>query len=495
MITSRWWAKGAVLAACLLVPVKPALAKSERYTFIISDTHFGVGRDSRGAWDAYEDARWPEDLATFLTHIATIGEGKADLVINGDVFELWQSRQVPCNYANKDAGCSEDDALRRFKAAVAAHSAEIKALKAFASNKDNTLTFVVGNHDVALLLPSVKQELNQTFAGCKFAFGESGVWQSGDGKVRAEHGHQIGEDLNAFAGWPRPFIKLDGRTHVRRPWGEQFVQDFYNQFESKYPVIDNITDELKAMRFGLKAEGIQGSMQGSMEFLKFLALHESWTQATQVLGGEGGGASAWDIEKERSKGRAFLQESFPTGDVAVQVLQTVSTSDADAFVRDRARLSDADIRAICDARFSKKAAGSKVVPCARPAMGNLVNSVLTKRVATFRAYLDGMHRVPRVFVFSHTHLAERFSVTNPDVTVINTGAWQRLISPEQIEARALAKKQKVQDLLRKLVPEDLDACYSFVAIPPYKTEPQADLLSWRLDKQHPAGESSSKPCN
>jgi len=492
---SLWW--GVTLLAWGLALAGPAGAKSERYTFIISDTHFGVGRDKNGVWDAYEDARWPEDLASFLKYVATTGGGKADLIINGDVFELWQSRGVPCKYSDKDAGCSDADALRRFRNVVSAHAEEIKMLKTFASSDENKLTLIVGNHDVALLLPSVKAELVSLFGcpACKFSFEDSGVWQSDDGKVRAEHGHEIGKDLNAFDGWPRPFLQLEGKIHVRRPWGEQFVQEFYNQFEEKYPTIDNVTDELKAMRLGLGAEGTKGSAKGALEFLKFLALRESWEQVTHLLGGDGGVGSPWDVAAERAKGDTFLKSSFPTNDVAQQLLQGVKDAETDAFVRDPARLSDMEIRGICDARSSRKASGLPVSLCDHP-LGNLINSAVSNRTATFRTYLGSMKKRPRVFVYSHTHQAERFNLTNPDVEVLNTGAWQRLVSPSGIDERARASGKKPEEILRLLRPEDLAACYAFVVIPPYGgATPKAELRSWRVDKTRPHGESSPKLCN
>jgi len=491
----RWLMMNIVVFAYWLALAAPVHAKSDRYVFVISDTHFGVGRDKTGAWDAYEDARWPGDLATFLKYAGVTGAGKADLVINGDVFELWQSRDIPCVYSSKDAGCSDADALLRFKKVVTAHAEEINLLKAFASTADNKLTLVVGNHDVALLLPSVKAELLRTFAcpECKVSFQDTGVWQSDDGKVRAEHGHEIGEDLNAFDGWPQPFIRLNATTHVRRPWGEQFVQDFYNQFETKYPAIDNITDELKAMRLGLQAEGVRGSMKGTLEFLRFLALHESWTQAMQLMGEDGSAGSAWVVANERAKGALFLEQSFAENDVVQQLLKNVKRADADKFVRDSARLSDPDIIAICDARAGRKASGLPGTLCDHPA-GNLVNNALTHRLAIFTAYLSRIKPLPRVFVYSHTHSAERFVVINPDVEVLNTGAWQRLVSPEQIDAKAKAAGKKSEEILRQLRPEDLEACYNFVAIAPYGNLPKAELRSWRVDKNHPNGESSLKMC-
>src|SRR3569623_1070935 len=93
-----------------------AHAKSDRYLAFISNSHLGIGHapapnggvgGAPGArWDNYEDARWPEDLKAFLEDLQAIGNGRVDLVLNGDTFELWQSRDVPCIYEDANLGCS-----------------------------------------------------------------------------------------------------------------------------------------------------------------------------------------------------------------------------------------------------------------------------------------------------------------------------------------------------------------------------------------------------
>ena len=56
---------------------------------------------------------------------------------------------------------------------------------------------------------------------------------------------------STITGWPTPFVEQGGVTYLRRPRGEEFVQDFYNQFEAKYPIIDNLADEVSGVRYGL----------------------------------------------------------------------------------------------------------------------------------------------------------------------------------------------------------------------------------------------------
>jgi UDP-2,3-diacylglucosamine pyrophosphatase LpxH len=119
---------------------------------LISDTHFGVGHAASGKWDNLEDARWAPEFTAFLKEIDKQGKGAADLVINGDAFELWQSLAMDCIYPDaahqdRDLGCTEQDALRRVNRVLGQHSPELKALGDFASSGNNRLILVPGNHD------------------------------------------------------------------------------------------------------------------------------------------------------------------------------------------------------------------------------------------------------------------------------------------------------------------------------------------------------------
>jgi hypothetical protein len=73
---------------------------------------------------------------------------------------------------------------------------------------------------------------------------------------------------------------------------------------------------------------------------------------------------------------------------------------------------------------------------------------------------------------------EGFSPTRGELLpiVINAGAWQRSITPVQLD-RVLAERP-----LESLQPEDLAACYSYVEIPPYQDTPAPHVRYWRQDE-------------
>jgi hypothetical protein len=66
----------------------------------------------------------------------------------------------------------------------------------------------------------------------------SGIWTSNDGRIIAEHGHQIGSDVNRYESWPEIVQRVDGIDYVIRPWGERFVQQLFNAEEARYPITD-----------------------------------------------------------------------------------------------------------------------------------------------------------------------------------------------------------------------------------------------------------------
>ena len=71
---------------------------------------------------------------------------------------------------------------------------------------------------------------------------------------------------------------------------------------------------------------------------------------------------------------------------------------------------------------------------------------------------------------------------------MNTGAWQRTVTPEQLNRIQAQKKLDKRGVLT-LRPEDLPACYPFVLVEPYPKTPAPKLLFWRQNgTQWEAGE-------
>ncbi len=488
--------------ALILIPfllafgVSEATARNLRLTVVISDTHFGVGKMPSGQWHPFEDARWAPEFKLFLEELNRIGKGETDLVFNGDTFELWQSLENDCTYPDENLGCTEQEALKRLKTVIAAHQTELAAIKSFAESGNNRVFIVPGNHDVALLFPTVADEvLNAIGATGRVNISPEGYWLSADGMIYAEHGHQIGNDSNRFVDWPNPFIEKDGVGYLQSPWGEGFVQRFYNSYEMKYPIIDNMETESMGVDYGTRAEGITGTTLGVGRFLKFNLLQTSWGQLFQFLGDQEG--DAWDIAAIRSGGDRFFVESLPNDDpLRAQVEKALSDGTLDIKLKD---LTDAEIQSICDGRAAmvaednkKKKKPTRVTLCPKKNLG----SEATKRIKSlddiFQKHLNDTRARLRtagndnpfsLFIWAHTHLAVtsylpfKKSGSSWQPIVVNSGAWQRTISEDQVQQIMREKNWKEKDVLM-LKPEDLPPCYTAVTIAPYIDSPKSVLRYW-----------------
>jgi UDP-2,3-diacylglucosamine pyrophosphatase LpxH len=471
-------------------------AASNRLLVLISDTHFGVGRDANGAWNPMEDARWATEFDAFLKEVDRQGKGATDLVVNGDMFELWQSVKADCIYPNavfpdRNLGCSEKDAVARLQRALKDHGPEMRSLGEFAASGDNRLIIVPGNHDAVLLFPKVAKTLLARIGAPaeRASVQAQGYWISPDQQIYAEHGHQIGEELNRFDGWPQPFLTVKKTQYIQRPWGEQMVQQFYNDYEKKYPVIDNFTDDSIGLGYGFAAEGKAGSFAGGARFFRMALFQVSLQQFARSLGGEAG-THEWDVDKEALKGGRFLVESIPQDDPARALAEgALAGADLGGMTPD-------EMRDICDHRQELATAGRPVQPCATATAGaaaekmfRSAKAVMTKHLTeTYgRLRASGASTQPfQLFVYSHTHYANAGfqpfagsgSSWNP--WVANTGAWQRIVSKEQFEKVMASRKLSVNDALKAIQPEDLPACYDALVVPPYKSDPDFQLKGWQM---------------
>jgi UDP-2,3-diacylglucosamine pyrophosphatase LpxH len=487
-----------VLSVCLSVWILAGngvrAQPGDRLLVVISDLHFGIGRDQAN-WNAMEDFRWAPEFQSFLDEVTRLGNGKTDLVIAGDAFELWQSRKADCAPANLDAGCSEAEALERLATIVASHGEELKALGRFAAARDNRLALVPGNHDAALLFPAVARAAVAATGGPadRVAVQASGYWVSPSGDVLIEHGHQMGREVNKLRGWPRPFVG-NNPLRLERSWGEQFVQGFYNQYEAKYPIIDNVSEEGAGIAYAREVEGWVGTTSALGRFVQFYLTNLSLAQHASALGNES--APAWDLAAVRAQGPAFFIESLPSDDPLGRAIRGGSVD----FASDLQNVTDDDLRAMCDARaqifayqqdrqmqptvtkcrLKDGALGAVGQTLLRRSRSTIVSAHLKERFSEL-SKASVISRPFAIFIYGHTHLADAGFRPMSDIssdwnpTVLNTGAWQRTITPDQLatlKCRTAPNQSPIQ-----LTPEELPACYSAVFVPS-GTSPVPELRYW-----------------
>ena len=490
-----------------------------RQTVFISDLHMGLGQTiNNERWHPTEDFRWYEEFDRFLLKIDAIGQGDTDLVILGDLFELWQTDVDDCNYdkISPDFGCTEDEALNRLKHVLSQHTPELNSLGRFADSGNNRVYIIPGNHDAALLFSKVADVTLSAIPARKgrVHINKSGSWLSADGLLYGEHGHQIPGDINWLNNWPTPFLK-DHQTkkiYIQRSLGERIVQKYYNRIERKYPIIDNIAEEWMGYRLGIKSEGLKGTFQETLSALKVFLFQISWRQASHGLGDEWSQGD-WDIDHVRKiEGNRFIFESFSEDDPLRMIIK-------EAYERNSLRLSiddltDDEIRTLCDYRqlqcLIKDEEGKKrtIAPCVsknaglgddtdEEGLGALSISLFRSRDRTFRNYLNAVREnlnesnpnLPffKVYVYGHTHRAESGFYPFPDDAswcpiVVNCGAWQRRIGVEDLKKIQDTRNYTDREVLRKLQPEDLTEPYTYITVPKYQNESDLKVILkyWRI---------------
>jgi hypothetical protein len=140
-------------------------------------------------------------------------------------------------------------------------------------------------------------------------------------------------------------------------------------------------------------------------------------------------------------------------------------------------------------------------PTTHATLGAAGQYLLSSRDEVFGAHLkqtsDAIGQRERrfaVFLFGHTHLVDRgFRPLERerlgwDPVVVNSGAWQRVVSPDTLAMKNRPAETVLQDSV-----ESLPACYSVVWVEPYTTVPEAKVRSWR---QTPDGSWDFGPmCN
>ncbi|PWT80789.1 MAG: hypothetical protein C5B57_11670, partial [Blastocatellia bacterium] len=333
-----------------------------RSTVIVSDMHMGAGRAPSGNWLPSEDFRWPSEFAAFLRTVDRDGHAAVDLVLNGDTFELIEGTGADCEPPAVDAGCREGEALARVERALSAHAAEIDALGEFARSGSNRVVFVPGDHDAALLFPSISRRLVAALSTPtgRVEIARSGYWLSADGKVYAEHGHQIGSNPHKFEYWPVPSVKRAGVDYLLRPWGERAVQPLYNKLEERYPIVDNFALSGAGLKYGLAADGLSDAGEAAPQLLRYFLSLMSWQQFRMELDGGEIEPPTWDIAQVRAQGASFLVASLADDD-RFKPLAARAMADG-RLLRSIDELSDDEVVALCDYRAASRRARRRGEP-------------------------------------------------------------------------------------------------------------------------------------
>jgi hypothetical protein len=473
-------------------PVIGAQGPAQRAVVVVSDLHMGAGRDDAGRWRRDEDFRWAGEFAGFLSAIDSQHRSTVDLVLNGDTFE----------FSNADlkvrTTSAEAQALAGLDLVLAAHKAEVQALASFAKAGTNRIVLIPGDRDSALRFGKVAERVTRALGGSadRVTAASSGYWMSRDGKVHAEHGHEI------------RFRTQDSAA----------LHELYDKIEARYPAVDNVAIAASGAKYAVAADSTLSSGEGVALLVRDALLNVSWQQFRMELDDGDVQPPQWDLVQARSLGASLLAASLPDDDPLKPLAAALDAKGGLAAVaRD---LTDQELTALCDYRAAVRRArrrfeplvtqfaprGPAVAECPRTpdTRGAIFDYFWRSRDAFYDGYVERARKrskaAPVVFAIGHTHLADRaqsyanmisggllkipmegFSPVRGALTpvVINGGAWNRTITPVQLERLKAERGLSWHEFLQSLEPEELPPCYAFVHVPAYEQDPAPAVRYWR----------------
>lgn len=228
--------------------------------FIISDLH--LGGDAPNPDDPDEDRRrgfrmmkHPNHLAEFIAELTKrpVAAPSTELVINGDFIDFLAEEStaetwLPFRY-------EEGAALATFQKVTAANAPDgpiFDRLKAFVE-KGHKLTILIGNHDLELSLPEVRDALIQRLGaqanpirflldGEALTFGDA-IVEHGNNYDLANAVDHDGLRLLRAIRTRRYFDESMQKATFRPPPGSQLVADLMNPLKRRYGFVDLLKPE------------------------------------------------------------------------------------------------------------------------------------------------------------------------------------------------------------------------------------------------------------
>lgn len=211
------------------------MANARPTTLVLSDLHLTTVEPldpERPMWRRYKqrDLLYDDRLAAMLEDARHQVRGPFEVVFNGDIFDFDAVTDLPDpamglhpSYMERIRGLAPTEAKSLFKLSriLADHPVFVAAVQRLTLSGARVV-FVVGNHDLELLWPSVQAALERTMTP-DGAPGEVRVvewfYRSGDDTL-IEHGHQY--DSYCLCDdplWPTIRLTEDGPARIRLPFG------------------------------------------------------------------------------------------------------------------------------------------------------------------------------------------------------------------------------------------------------------------------------------
>lgn len=202
---------------------------------VISDLHLGKGRllDGDTSTNDLEEFLYDQKLIEFIQYYGSGEYVNADveLIINGDFLNLLQV-DYKGHYLTV---LTESVCVEILKSVLDGHQDVFKAMADFLKKPNRSVTYIIGNHDQAMLWPACRDLLNKVLES---QIRYKNIVYFFDG-VHIEHGH-MHEAANRFD--PRRFfLKKDlVEPILNLPLGSLFFLELVLKIKQDYPYVDKI---------------------------------------------------------------------------------------------------------------------------------------------------------------------------------------------------------------------------------------------------------------
>jgi UDP-2,3-diacylglucosamine pyrophosphatase LpxH len=395
---------------------------------VISDLHLG-GRE--GFEMCTPDGR--QRLAKFIGYVAGQCTAQRDvrLVINGDVVDFLAEADKEGNYV----GFTDDQtlALTKLEHVFERSQAVWQALRELGA-AGGALTLLLGNHDVELSLPAVRQRLLAELGrGRVELIYDNQAWRYGD--LLIEHG-------NRYDAWN--VVPHDTLRRIRSQLsrgapppaypvqpGSLLVIDVMNRIKQMYPWVDLLKPETEGLLKLLRVFGAVAPLDAIKSLRQATRMAERWLQYD---------ADGLPTDQEYVNYQSLTKGH---GSFDEELVATATAPGAKDELDDLARAVKVELQLPDVLKAFRHRA-------AKDATTFHIDTESATYLKPAKALTGG--EGPRVVVFGHTHLAKSLDLGN-GALYLNTGTWADLIRvPESAytgsDEKALADLKPFVEALR-----------------------------------------------
>lgn len=210
---------------------------------ITSDMHLSAGRFVDGVQNPHEDFFFDREFCEFMEYFSSgkYGDGcEVELILNGDVLDFLNV-QTQGEFADV---VTSEIAVEKLRAILAGHPEVMATMQRFVRKPGKRILYNVGNHDLDLFFPAVREEFCRAIGGEHWK--PEQVWVNVETELLAypegievHHGNQF--EAVHTTNYQQPFVTENlPEPILYLPWGSVYVIKIINRLKWERDYIDKV---------------------------------------------------------------------------------------------------------------------------------------------------------------------------------------------------------------------------------------------------------------